>query len=760
MVDHIITLFESDETDFLTNGIGTLTDAISCVVTEKRNDEFELEMEYPITGKKYEEIKFRRIILAKPNPYSRPQPFRIYLISKPMNGRVIINASHISYDLSGYSASPFSASNVVEALSRIKSSSVTECPFDFWTDKTTVANISTEVPYSIRSILGGIEGSIVDTYRGEYEFDRFLVKLYNNRGTNRGVSIRYGKNLTDLKQEENCNNVYTAVYPFWYSEEDGLIDLEDKLINVEGTYNYTRILTLDLSEEWQEAPTEEQLRSKTLSYINTHNIGIPEISLTVSFVQLSDSSEYRNYSLLEEVHLCDTVNIEFPKLGVNATAKCITTTFNVLTGKYDSIELGNSRASLATTISDQNKVLKETVNKTALEQAILTATDLITGHSGGYVVLNPKNHPSEILILDTPNLEEAHSVWRWNGGGLGYSSNGYNGPYELAITMDGAINADFISAGTIDGSLLRAGSVESLAISQYYKNEVTNEIGEATQSVEQAFVAADEQLASIISNIQSIMEGDITTINQNISHLQQTIDGLTLSSMTLTTGGINKIRNSSGLNGVSDDWSYTGSVVALQNSVAETNTTSGSMFSIRAGTLSQEISVIKDKTYTLTFKAYKATNNRCYVLINNGGNEVYILNDQYEGTSFDEYSYTFTASGDSIILEAGTTGYYFYVADFMLVEGDNKSNWTPAPNEIYTKNVKIDRRGISITNSESSTETIIDNTQFAVKHNDEVVLTVNKDLTTLHKTEVLDELTIGKGKFIPVDNGLNFILLD
>ncbi len=119
-----------------------------------------------------------------------------------------------------------------------------------------------------------------------------------------------------------------------------------------------------------------------------------------------------------------------------------------------------------------------------------------------------------------------------------------------------------------------------------------------------------------------------------------------------------------------------------------------------------------------------------------------------------------TASGDTVTITAGTTGYYFYVADFMLVEGTQKSYWTPAPNEIYTTNVKIDRRGINITNSESATETIIDNTQFAIKHNGEVVLTVNKDLTTLRKTEVTDELTVGKGKFVPNANGLDFVLLD
>ena len=184
------------------------------------------------------------------------------------------------------------------------------------------------------------------------------------------------------------------------------------------------------------------------------------------------------------------------------------------------------------------------------------------------------------------------------------------------------------------------------------------------------------------------------------------------------------------------------------------------MFRLRVGTLAQEITVLQGKEYTLTFKAKRGTANRCYVLINNGGNDTFIFDEQAINNTWAEYSLTFAAAGNTVTLTAGTTGYYLYVADFMLAEGSQKQNWTPAPNEIYTENVKIDRRGISITNSESSTETIIDHTQFAVKHAGAVVLTVNKDLTTLRKTEVTDELTVGKGKFVPQSAGLDIVLLD
>ncbi|MBP5598642.1 MAG: phage tail protein [Pseudobutyrivibrio sp.] len=472
MVDRIITLFESTEREFNTNGIGPLPDAISCSVTEETNSVYELEMVYPISGMNYSELTFRRLLYAKPNPYSNRQPFRIYALSKPLDGQVTINARHISYDLSDYTASPFSAISVVSAFTNLRNAvDVEDFPFEFWTDKETAVEMETTVPLSVRSILGGIEGSILDTYRGEYEFDGFTVKLWNHRGTDRGVSINYGKNLTSLKQDENCSDVYTAVRPYWYRESNstdpdipdensGYVELHDKIIMVDQEADYVKILPLDLTNDLQEKPTEEELRAAAVEYIEEHDIGTPKVSLDVSFVNLSDADEYNDLALLEMVKLCDTVDVVFPKLGVNVSAKVNKTVYNVLSGRYDSIELGESKADLTRTISINNKTIKERVTKTDLEQAVSIATNLITGQSGGYVVLNPAEQPQELLILDTPTLETAVNVWRWNSGGLGFSSHGYTGPYTTAITSDGKIVADFILAGTMSANLIKGGVLQ------------------------------------------------------------------------------------------------------------------------------------------------------------------------------------------------------------------------------------------------------------------------------------------------------------
>jgi phage minor structural protein len=775
-------LYNKSETTFTHNGVGLLSEAVKATVTEERNGSYELSLQYPIMGRFYSEITEGAIIKAKANETSEPQLFRIYKSSKPINGIVTYSAEHISYDLNGIPLLGFSIKNATPqmALTKAIEGAALPCPFTAYSNISTLNSTEILTPCSVRALLGGQTGSLLDVWGGEYEFDNFTVKLYLHRGKDNGVVIEYGKNLKDLKQESNIAECYTHLMPYAvYTVQDESGNSEEKyvylaekvipLTEAEDIGHYKAFI-MDFSDRFgdNEEITEEKLRAKATAYAAAADLGTPKVNITVSFVQLWQTEEYKNIAPLERVKLCDTVTVRFSKLGVAATSKVIKTVYNSLQEKYESVTLGDAKSSFANTVNKQQEAIQEIKSSVKkgqaeateqLKKAIANATSLITGHSGGYVVLNPAEKPQEILILDTPTIDEAVNVWRWNSGGLGYSSTGYNGEYSLAMTMDGAIVADFISAGILNGALLQADSVQSSAISQHYKAEVTSEIGETASSIEQAFVAADEQLLSLITSVQTVLTGDVETLETTVSQLRQTVESLTLSYTSKTAGGINNVRNSSGLNGVSDDWSYSGSVVAQQTAEAINNTSSGSLFRLRIATLSQEITVLRGKKYTLTFRARAATSNRCYALLNNGGNDTYIFDTQASG-SWTDYALTFTASGDTVTLTAGTTGYYLYVADFMLVEGEQKTHWSPAPNEIYTTNVKIDRRGINITNSESSTETIIDNTQFAVKHAGNIVLTVNKDLTTLRKTEVTDELAIGKGKFVPHTDGLNFVLLD
>lgn len=460
----MILLYPENEKEFDNNGLGAISDAISCTVTEERNGLFESEIQYPVSGLHYSEIKNRSIIFVKPDPYREPEPFRIYRITKPLSGQVTIYAQHISYDLSGIPVSPFSAGSVVAAFSNFQTQSAIDNPFTFWTDKTSQGSFTVEVPSSIRSLLGGSEGSILDVYRGEYEFTRWTVKLWENRGQNNGVAIRYGKNLTDLQQDENISNIATGVYPYWKDSESSIVELPEKIVNAPGTYSFQKIIPLDLSQEFEEQPTEEQLRERAEKYVSDNNIGIPTVSIEVSFQPLEQTEEYKDIALLERVNLCDTVTVEYPELGVSATAKCVKTVYDALKDRYISIELGEAKTNIADTIANQQQEIEAAPSVSFVQQAISNATNLITGNKGGYVVLRDTNgdkEPDEILIMDTPDVNTAQKVWRWNNGGLGFSKTGYNGPYSTAITQDGAIVANFITIGTLIGNLIKTGRIES-----------------------------------------------------------------------------------------------------------------------------------------------------------------------------------------------------------------------------------------------------------------------------------------------------------
>ena len=530
MVDSLIILFDQNEEAFTSNGLGALPDATSCIVTEERNGEYEVEMEYPLTGRHFHDIQKRRILCVKPNPYDDIQPFRIYSITKPINGIVTVHAAHLSYDTSGSIVKlfPADAGSASAAMSYLKNFSVPSTPFTFFTNVGKTGTMSVPKPSSIRSLLGGSDGSILDTFGGEYLFDKWNISLLESRGANRGVTIRYGKNMTDLEQEENDTDFYTGVYPFWYSESEdgGLVTLSTNngIVNAPGTYDFVKIMPLDLSSEnfskettdsegyttTIEKPTEAELLAAAQKYIADNKIGIPKVSLDVSFVMLAQSEEYKDFARLETVKLCDTVTVEFEKLGVKTTAKCIKTVYNVLTDKYDSIELGEPKSSLAETVSNHGTLIEEASDKSYMERAIQNATDLImSGKLGGYVTVT-KN---EIYIADNKDLDKATKVWRWNSGGLGYSSTGKDGPFGTAITSDGKIVADYITTGNLDCSVLNVSNIhgDSILVDTIGALNGINQETDSYQYIKTGLLDSDGNYGIAIGQLTTNSDGTIST---------------------------------------------------------------------------------------------------------------------------------------------------------------------------------------------------------------------------------------------------------
>lgn len=487
-------LFESDETLFATNGLGRLADAISCKVTEQVNGAFELEMTYPIGGSHFDDIEHSRIIFAEPRPNSSPQPFQIYRITKPMKGVVSIYAEHISYRLSQCIVLPFAAGTLNASLAALKSSTVIPHPFTFSSDFNVVDPVdepfSVVDPASTRAVMGGQDNSIVNHYGGEWVWDKFQCILKQNRGQNRGVTIRYGKNLLDMTQEKNIQSVYTGIVPYWKGQniagEEDYVFLDDDgstkhryMIKdgISENYPYQRLMLVDLSREFDGIPDDEELRAAGAEYLaNAQNVGVPAVSLTISFVSLAQTEEYKDIALLEEVDLCDTVTVEFEKLGVSTTAKVVKAVYNVLLERYDSLELGEAQNTLAQSVQKDVSAVTKKVNgeisalTVQIENDIERSSEYIKGGLGGYVMVreNANGQPEEILVTDNADLEHAGNVLRINKNGIGFSTSGYAGTYTDAWTIDGKFTTDFISTWNLNANVITTGMMKSINGNVYF----------------------------------------------------------------------------------------------------------------------------------------------------------------------------------------------------------------------------------------------------------------------------------------------------
>lgn len=455
-------LFESSATTWTTNGLGRLSDAISCTVEEERNGVYELEMRYPMNGAHYDEVDIGSLIVCRHCDKTDLQPFRVYMISRPLDGVVTIHARHISYDLAGIVVKPFTAASITELFRVLPSNAIGSCPFTFTTDKTVLNEYEVTVPSSIRSLLGGSEGSILDVYgTGEYEFDGYTVNLHLHRGSNNGVTIRYAKNLTDLKQDYNGEGIFQGVAPY-YADDATTVTLTEGAVTLSGVTNPV-IIPLDMSGDFESAPTEAELRTAATTWLNENAVTAPKNSLKVSFVQLWQTNEYKDYAPLQRVSLCDTVNIEYPQLGVSATAEVVKVVYNVLLERYDSMEIGDPRTTLASTLAATEKAVEgvtdglDTMVETMMGAAIKAATDLLAGGLGGHVVINRNadGQPNEILIMDTDSVSTAMNVIRMNLNGIGFSTSGYNGPFDTAWTIDGNLNAAYITTGILSAILIQ-----------------------------------------------------------------------------------------------------------------------------------------------------------------------------------------------------------------------------------------------------------------------------------------------------------------
>lgn len=438
------------------NGLGGLPDAIEAITTHEINGQYELYFRYPVTGLHYEELLNGRIVMAAPDDLTDEQPFRIYRITKPLNGVVTVYARHIAYDMSGIVVEPFTAGSMTEAFQVIPTKCTPASPITISTLRSVASPMTLSAPRPLWRLLGGQSGSLLDVYGGEWNFDKLEAKLVTTLGTDRGVQIRYGKNLTELEQDTTIEATYSGVYPFWYDEDSNtLVTLPEKVVDVTGSVVTNRVMTYDCSDVFEEEPTEQQLRDRTNAYIAANSIGNMTASWKVSFVDAPDFP-------FDKVMLGDVIHVFYEALGVNATARVVKTEYDVLAKRYKAVTIGRVKQNLAAIIVNDQRETDSKIKtaKSFLEQAIDAATYSITHGGGVFREIYDGYDLKEIVSLDDPDITQALSVWRWNNGGFGHSSTGYNGQYALALLPDGSINAEMITTGILNANIIRAGILQ------------------------------------------------------------------------------------------------------------------------------------------------------------------------------------------------------------------------------------------------------------------------------------------------------------
>lgn len=431
-------LYTPDEREFLTNGLGLLAEATDCVVEWRANSTYELELCYPVEGRRFAQIQKNCIILAQPDPDTREQPFRVYRVGKEHRGIVTYYARHVAYDCIGVPVAPFAASTAMEATLALGDNAVIEHPFTITTEHPGTGELKTVVPLPLWTILG----QMLTEFGGEWEFDRWDITLKTRLGEDRGVSIRYGKNLATLEQDENISNCYTAVYPYWSDGEGDLVQLPERVIAAPGEHDHVRVLTLPL--EFDVKPTEEELRAATVEYMEKHDIGAPEISWKIGFVPLEQVEEYRGKALLNRIRRGDGVTVVFPKLGINATARAVQTRYKPLLDRFESITLGSVKQTIADTIVSQQKQIM--LNQAEARAGWAAATEWLTNGKGYKVERrDASGNTIDTLYMDTPDIKTAVNVLRIGQSGIGFSHSGVDGPYVSAWTLDGQLAADSVN---------------------------------------------------------------------------------------------------------------------------------------------------------------------------------------------------------------------------------------------------------------------------------------------------------------------------
>ncbi|MGR5978113.1 phage tail spike protein [Bacillus cereus] len=496
----MITLYKPNETDFTHNGIGVLDKHIyNATVEEELNGLFVFHFNYPLFAPYGTKIDGMSIIKV-PTP-DGDQLFRV-VTPKVSMGEIKAVCYHIFYDLTENLIEDIfiQPTNGSGAMARLASGCQYKHPFTFYSDipQISTARIVRKNPVEVM-LDTSQDNSFVNRWGGELKRDNFDVKMLKSRGANRGVVIRHKKDLLGYEGSVDWKSPTTRIMPQGF---DGLL-LPEKYVDspLIHKYPHPRIRVIefhhikaaigDNAKDEDAVPLEEaykRLRQAAKDMFDVQKVDQPKATYQVAFQELSQTEEYKEYKILQRVWMGDTVTVKHGEDGIDIQAKVIAYKYDPIKKEYINVTIGNFKESFTDLSSKIDQVQQDVSNMpgSLLDAAKENATKLIHSGFGG----NVRVYPDRVLIMDTKNEMTAAKVWQWNINGFGYSSTGVNGPYEIAITSDGRIVADFITTGVLNGNLIRGGEITGTTLRTSH----------------------DSNYVSITKQFIRLMESDITRI--------------------------------------------------------------------------------------------------------------------------------------------------------------------------------------------------------------------------------------------------------
>ncbi len=714
----MIKLYDKNETDFSHNGIGILKDVINCTCTEVLNGKYDLELEYAIDGA-FQEYLIEENIIKAPvgNPSGEDQLFRIKLISRQLK-RVKVYATHIFYDLIDNFLVDVAPTNKDGdgAIKWITQRTVYANDFSSSSDISKIASARYVRKNFVEALIGS-DNSFINVWGGELYRNNKHFSINSSKGLDRGVQIRYGKNMKEITWDIDITGIVTRIYPVGF---DGLLlpelYIDSPLIN---NYIHPKIQKLEFSDiqiDEENGITQEMaienLREEVYKQFN-QGIDKPVITIQVDFLELSKTEEYKtSYYSMEKIYLGDYVTAVVPHLKLHEKLKVISTTYDVLAKKYIEFEMSNLETKRSNFINSTNELIKTLgqIDINVLNNAKQDATSKIVNAMGGYVYKTR----DELFIMDNENPNEVQKVWRWNLNGLGYSSTGIGGPYGLAITSDGQIVADYITTGQM----------------------------------------AIERIVGLADTLNSLAL-DIEGFKFDVQH----------------SGGSNLILNSVGFAGF-QNWEYEGNVAHISNAELTLNgSQSGGAFILNEGKIKQKITVKADEEsipqsqktyYTFSTMIKKGLQGTCYFKIYNDVEEYIVELKENEESQYKEYQIKGLLPQQSFYYVEiyGSENSNSTFTDNMCNIGVIKTPYQQAYGEILNTQVNITTNGVIVkSNVYEGSYTVMSPLEFSgyarVGEDIARVFSLNGDTTEVEKLKAKTQISMNPIKVVSLKNGTN-----